>query len=89
VWGILYYDTYVTAIFSAVTDRSVILELGVHASARFWEFSSDSNSMFQARSLKCIYVYFDFDCTPKFECYGAQIANGMISPVSWASHELE
>jgi len=44
--------------------------------------------MFQARSLKCIYVYFDFDCTPKFECYGAQIANVMISPVSWASHKL-
>ncbi len=39
--------------------------------------------MFQARSLKCIYVYFDFDCTPKFECYGTQIANAMISPVSW------
>ncbi len=43
--------------------------------------------MFQARSLKCIYVYFDFDCTPKFECYGARIANATISPVSWASHE--
>ena len=36
---------------------------------------------------KKILVDLELDCTPKFECDGAWIANATISSVSWAPHE--
>ncbi len=90
VWDILYYGTYVTAVF---LEGEIVL-------LRFWaknrqpafsrgipfEISQDLvltvSSLFSQRILENL----ELDCTPKFECNGARIADAMISSVSWTLH---
>ena len=89
VWDILYYSTYVTAVFRRwKCDLTFWTKIQNHRPAFScgipFEISHDLvltvSSLFSQRILENL----ELDCTPKFECNGAWIADATSSPVSWA-----
>ena len=88
VWGILYYSTYVTAVFRI---RIVLYQskspARVFARYPFWDFTwleLDVPSLFSQRILVNLELWLYLE----FKCGGARIANATISPVSWALRDL-